>query len=167
MFLTKAPFNISEKCCDWMKKKPLKHFVKGGEYKGFKPFIGILASESQQRRLNWTKYKCNAFGKKNMESMPLSIWLDDDIWAYIEKYNLDYSKIYDRGIARTGCIFCMFGVNLEEENRFEILRELHPKIYKYCINALGVGKVLDYLGIKYHDSKLIHHKNLKKRRKLK
>lgn len=65
---------------------------------------------------------------------------------------------------RTGCIFCMFGCHLEDEpNRFQRPKETHPKQYEYCINGgemvnglwrpnkegLGLGKVLDYIDVKY------------------
>lgn len=66
---------------------------------------------------------------------------------------------------RTGCIFCMFGCHLEKEpNRFQRLKETHPRQYEYCIGGgeysedgkwqpskqgLGLGKVLDYIGVKY------------------
>lgn len=68
------------------------------------------------------------------------------------------------GCDRTGCIFCMFGCHLEKEpNRFQRLKETHPRQYEYCIGGgemvdgkwqpskegLGLGKVLDYIGVKY------------------
>lgn len=54
------------------------------------------------------------------------------------------------GCQRTGCMFCMFGVHLEKEpNRFQRMKITHPKQYDYCINQLGLGKVLDYIGVKY------------------
>lgn len=53
------------------------------------------------------------------------------------------------GCDRTGCMFCMFGVHLEPEpNRFQRMKITHPKQYDYCINELGIGKVLDYIGVK-------------------
>ena len=68
------------------------------------------------------------------------------------------------GCNRTGCIFCMFGCHLEKEpNRFQRLKVTHPKQYEYCIGGgemvdgkwqpnkegLGLGKVLDYIGVDY------------------
>lgn len=68
------------------------------------------------------------------------------------------------GCERTGCIFCMFGCHLEKEpNRFQRLKETHPRQYNYCINGgevvdgkwqpsregLGLGRVLDYIGVEY------------------
>lgn len=40
------------------------------------------------------------------------------------------------GCDRTGCIFCMFGCHLEKEpNRFQRLKQTHPRQYEYCING--------------------------------
>lgn len=74
-------------------------------------------------------------------------------------------KLKTTGCDRTGCIFCMFGCHLEKgENRFQRLKRTHPRQYEYCINGgeyneegkwqpnkegLGLGKVLDYIGVKY------------------
>lgn len=44
----------------------------------------------------------------------------------------------------------MFGVHLEKHpNRFEHLKNTHPKYYDYCINKLELNKVLDYIGVEY------------------
>jgi 3'-phosphoadenosine 5'-phosphosulfate sulfotransferase (PAPS reductase)/FAD synthetase len=84
---------------------------------------------------------------------------------------IDYLGCYEpediletTGCTRTGCIFCMFGCHLEKEpNRFQRLKKTHPRQYEYCIGGgemvdgkwqpskegLGLGKVLDYIGVKY------------------
>lgn len=84
---------------------------------------------------------------------------------------IDYLGCYEpedtletTGCDRTGCIFCMFGCHLEKEpNRFQRLKKTHPRQYEYCIGGgemvdgvwqpskegLGLGKVLDYIGVKY------------------
>lgn len=76
----------------------------------------------------------------------------------------DQPELKTTGCERTGCIFCMFGCHLEgEPNRFQRLKETHPRQYEYCIGGgemvdgkwqpnkegLGLGKVLDYIGVKY------------------
>ncbi|MBC8553665.1 MAG: hypothetical protein H8D23_28960, partial [Candidatus Brocadiales bacterium] len=56
--------------------------------------------------------------------------------------------IYDMGADRTGCMWCMFGVHMENNpNRFQRMKKTHPKIYDYCINKLGLGEVLEYVGV--------------------
>lgn len=159
LFLTEAPFKVSDKCCDIMKKNPVHKYEKET---GRHPFIGTMACESMQRESNWKMYGCNAFDKKRPTSQPLSFWTEQDILQYIVENNLVYSKIYGQikqdengkyyttGADRTGCMFCMFGCHLEKEpNRFQRMKKSHPKQYNYCMNELGLKEVLDYIGVKY------------------
>ena len=166
-FLLDAPFDASHKCCDVMKKKPAKQYEKET---GRMPIIGTLAQESKLRYQNWLKNGCNAFDAKRQCSQPLSFWTEQDILHYLKKYNVPYCSVYGEivahvtGYERTGCVFCMFGCHLEKTpNRFQKIKETHPKQYEYCINGgeyvdgkwqpsregLGLGKVLDYIGVKY------------------
>lgn len=193
-YLLKAPFNVSHKCCNIMKKKPAKEY---GKKTGRFPIIGTLASESKLRYSAWLKNGCNAFESSNPTSQPMSFWTEQDILHYIKKFNVPYCSVYGdivvceketedsvigqmniydaledyeeaklktTGCNRTGCIFCMFGCHLEKEpNRFQMLKESHPRQYEYCIGGgeivegkwqpnkegLGLGKVLDYIGVKY------------------
>ena len=84
---------------------------------------------------------------------------------------IDYLGCYEpedtletTGCDRTGCIFCGFGCHLDRTpNRFQRLKETHPRQYEYCIGGgemvdgkwqpskegLGLGHVLDYIGVKY------------------
>lgn len=146
-YLLDAPFKISEECCKVMKVKPIKDYEK---QTGAKGFVGTMAYESMRRKSDYIMYGCNAYNSKSPLSKPLSFWLEEDVWEYIKVNNVKYSTIYDMGYLRTGCMFCMFGVHLEKEpNRFQLMKETHPKQYEYCINKLGCGKVLDYINVKY------------------
>lgn len=192
-FLMDAPYGISHKCCDVMKKKPAKEYEKTTNRK---PLLATMASESRLRYAKWIKFGCNAFESNRPTSQPLSFWTEQDILHYIKKHNIPYCSVYGEicvkqqenaadgqiniidylgcyeeedtlettGCNRTGCIFCMFGCHLEKEpNRFQRLKETHPRQYEYCIGGgemvdgrwqpskegLGLGKVLDYIGVKY------------------
>lgn len=146
-FLIEADFKISSKCCYALKKNPTKKYEKNTKRK---PFVGIMASESRNRLTSYLKTGCNSFKSTRPMSIPLAFWLEQDIWDYLKKYDVPYCKIYDMGYLRTGCMFCAFGIDLEEgENRFQKMKLSHPKQYDYCINKLGFGKVLDFINIKY------------------
>jgi 3'-phosphoadenosine 5'-phosphosulfate sulfotransferase (PAPS reductase)/FAD synthetase len=172
-YLLDAPFKISDKCCNEMKKKPMHEFNKRT---GKKPIIGMMADESNKREQDWLKTGCNAFDLKLPQSQPMAFWTEQDVLHYIKKYNLPYCSVYGEivnksefigqlsideiktdlmttGCKRTGCVFCMFGVHLEQEpNRFQQLKEMDLSKYEYCIreeNGLGLGKVLDFINVKY------------------
>lgn len=158
-YLIESPFKISNKCCNIMKKNPLKLFFKES---GLRPIIATMASESALRKKDWLANGCNAFENKNPISKPMSFWTEQDVFTYLKRFNIPYCSVYGEIIEdkkgkfkttkldRTGCMFCMFGVHLEKEpNRFQRMKITHPKQYDYCINKLGLGEILDYIGVKY------------------
>ncbi len=169
-YLLDAPFKISNACCRVMKKPPVKKYERES---GNKAIIGMLAEESFLRRSSWLKHGCNAFNVNRPTSNPLGFWTGQDILNYIVENNLEIAECYGAIIKesplqrlfytnetkdilttskckRTGCMFCMFGVHLEKEpNRFQMMKETHPKQYDYCINKLGLNKILDFIGVKY------------------
>ena len=158
MYLKDAPFKVSEQCCDYMKKEPLKRYQKET---GRFPIIGTMTHESDLREKEWLEHGCNAFEKKSPTSQPISFWTEQDILQYIEENNLPIAPVYGElvrqngllrltGEQRTGCMFCAFGVHLEKEpNRFQRMKITHPRQYDYCMNELGLKEVLDFMGIKY------------------
>jgi 3'-phosphoadenosine 5'-phosphosulfate sulfotransferase (PAPS reductase)/FAD synthetase len=144
--LVGSGFKISSRCCDVMKKEPFHRYEKET---GRKPFSGSMAFESTMRERNYLRDGCNVFNKYSSSiSMPMAFWLEKDVWEYIRKYDIPYSKIYDMGEKRTGCMFCMFGVHLEKgENRFQRMKRSHPKQWKYCMDKLGLREVLEFIGV--------------------
>lgn len=140
-FLIDAPFNVSPKCCDFLKKEPLDIYSKET---GRKPIIGIMTEESNTRKKDWFLYGCNSFNGK-ISSKPMAFWREQDVWEYIKSRELKYASVYDNGISRTGCIFCLFGYWQEAHNRFDILQKNHPNLYKYCMENLGMKSVIEYI----------------------
>ena len=157
--LLDAPFKISNQCCNVMKKRPAHKYHKET---GRVPMIGTLAEESRLRTQQYLKTGCNGFNNKIPTSNPLAFWTEQDILQYLKEFNVPYASVYGEikqdengkyyttGCQRTGCIFCGFGCHLEKEpNRFQKLKETHPKQYDYIINKLGFGTVLDYISVPY------------------
>ena len=157
-YLLDAPFKISARCCDIMKKRPAKLYYKET---GKKPIVGTMASESMVRKVRYLKTGCNAFDNIIPTSTPLAFWTEQDILEYLYKKKIPYASVYGdiiykdgkyqtTGCHRTGCVFCGFGCHLDKEpNRFQQLKETHPKQYDYIINKLGFGAVLDYINVLY------------------
>lgn len=174
-FLLDAPFNISSKCCDVMKKKPAHSYAK---QTGKKPMTAVMASESKLRTQKWIQNGCNGFNMTNPISNPLTFWTDQDILLYCvlnditlcEPYGkivvVDYNEITDycdelwlfdplrptlktTGCDRTGCVFCGFGCQLEKEGegRFERMKITHPRLYEYVFaDGITVYTVKDKNG---------------------
>ena len=74
-FLADAPFDVSEKCCDILKKNPAKKFERKT---GLKPFVGVMSNESNLRRVQAHKTGCNAYDAARPISKPLNKWEEED-----------------------------------------------------------------------------------------
>ncbi len=162
-FLMDAPFKISHKCCNVMKKEPAHRFERES---GKHPIIGTMAQESRLRLSQWKKVGCNGFEMKKPTSNPMSFWTEQDVLLYLKSFKTPFCSVYgdiieegDKLITtkcqRTGCMFCAFGCHLEKNpNRFQMLEITHPKQHDFCIrpveeNGLGMGEVLDFVGVRY------------------
>ena len=166
-FFLEAPFEISNRCCNVMKKNPAHDYSKRT---GKKAITATMAAESRLRTQKWLQYGCNMFDAKYPVSNPMSFWTEQDVLQYIKEHNLKIASVYgdivyddgeqlkgqmdlaDFGLAnevrklkttrcqRTGCIFCGFGCHLEKNpNRFELLKESHPQIYDYIMRPKEKG----------------------------
>lgn len=169
LYMLNAPFEVSNRCCQIMKKAPLSTI------KGY-PITGQMADESIQRRSQWLKYGCNGFEMKKPKSNPMSFWTEQDVLEYIKTYKLPIASVYGEivevvgddniqgqmrfddlsedlwtdkleqprlkttGCDRTGCMFCGFGCHLEKgEGRFERMKRTHPKQYEWIMKPWDEG----------------------------
>lgn len=156
-YMINAPFKVTNRCCDILKKDPVKLFEKET---GLKPIIGTMADESMVRRREYLKTNnCNNFTEGKEQCKPLSIFTESDIWALIKKFDIEICSIYyDQiidgelvtGEKRTGCAWCGFGCQFEDEenNRFNRLQKREPKRYETFMHKLGYKEVLNFMGIK-------------------
>lgn len=155
-FLFDAPFECSDKCCEVMKKNTAARYERES---GRRPFVGTLASDSKARqRAYLLEGGCNAFDMKHPRSAPLSFWTEADVLRCIAQNGIRIPSVYGRivrgkngspittGVSRTGCVFCCFGLHLDERgrNRFERLAESHPKLHRFVMEQLGLRGVLTY-----------------------
>lgn len=92
-FFLEAPFEISNKCCNIMKKKPAHTYSRKS---GKKPITAQMASESRLRTQKWLQNGCNAFDAKNPISNPMSFWTEQDVLLYIKEENLIVANVYGK-----------------------------------------------------------------------
>ena len=191
-FLVDSPFCVSSRCCSVMKEKPSDGYAKNTGRKPIigtladesqrrrKAWekLGCNAFDTKKPRSVplsfWTEQDVLHYIKK-FDVPHCSVYGDivpvdegEQVEGQMTTFDIlnDYSGtlLKTTGCDRTGCIFCMFGCHLEKEpNRFQRLKETHPRQYKYCIGGgemvdgkwqpskegLGLGKVLDYIGVNY------------------
>lgn len=135
-------FDVSEECCDILKKRPFKKFCKE---RNLRPLIATTCDESLLRAEMYVRRGgCSSFEKNKEASYPLSIFLDSDIYEYIHKFDLQLCDLYKKGFVRTGCMACGFGAHIDKE-RFNLLNKTCPRVAK---------KILCYEnhGTKYKDA---------------
>lgn len=192
-FLLDSPFNIHSACCDVTKKRPAYDYEKKtgrkpiigtlatesmnrhaqwvingcNAFETDKPRSAPLSFWTEQDILHYIqKYNvpyCSVYGDIVLDTGEDVADGQTNLIDYLGCYEPE-DRLTTTGCDRTGCIFCMFGCHLEKEpNRFQRLKETHPRQYKYCIeggemadgkwqpskDGLGLGKVLDYIGVKY------------------
>ena len=192
-FLLDADFDISHQCCNVMKKKPAKAYEKQTGRKAIIGTLAQESRLRQQKWIQngcnafeskrptsqplsfWTeqdilhyikKYDvpyCSVYGDIQIKQSEDTEKGQINLIDYLDCYEPE-DLLETTGCDRTGCIFCMFGCHLEKEpNRFQRLKETHPRQYQYCIGGgemvdgkwqpskegLGLGKVLEYIGVKY------------------
>ena len=157
-FFLDAPFEISNRCCNVMKKNPAHKYHRDT---GKVPITAQMASESRLRTQKWLENSCNGFDLKIPTSNPMSFWTEQDVLLYIKSHNLKICSVYGdvvtddeewgqmdfaqwtglgefelgnkplhcTGCSRTGCVLCGFGTHLKGEDRFIQLKETHPQLY--------------------------------------
>lgn len=134
---------FSQACCDILKKEPSERVQ--AELDVDVIFKGLMAAESRPRQTNFITrgylFKSHRphlggpTGDPFWHCNPLQIWNDDDIWAYIHRFNVPYASLYDMGwtdrdgkyhkIKRNGCVGCGTDL-LYQNNHMAMLRRTHP-----------------------------------------
>lgn len=140
MYLAEERFDVSDECCNILKKEPAHDYmVRTKRY----PILGTMACESKMREQAYLKAgQCNVFNnrdKRRQHSQPLAIWTEEDIYQCIEKYNIEVCDIYNKGVKRTGCVFCGFGVQLRNDTRLKFLYDNYPKWYSHVMSYENHG----------------------------
>ena len=129
---TRIPEDISDVCCEILKKKPFKKYVK--ETSRY-PFMGITQDESFRRENQYNHTGCNVYDGSTIKSQPIGFWTKQDILRYKVEKEIPICSVYGcciknkqgvyvlTGEQRTGCVVCGFGCHLESEpNRIQRLR---------------------------------------------
>lgn len=145
-FLLYAPFNISNKCCEVMKKNPAGIYSRKHKKT---PIIATMTEESRLRKGNWLQYGCNAYDFETPTSRPMSFWTQQDVLKYIHYKDIPISSVYGEikcnkdtftttGCDRTGCVFCGFGLHMDTpscKRMYEGIRLSNPDIIDFQLRG--------------------------------
>lgn len=140
-YLLECGVKISPDCCKLMKEIPLRNYEKQNEQS---PIIGTRAEESFRRAVGWMKSGCNSFAGNRSKSTPLSLWLESDVWRYIDENDIKLSPMYtEGGMNRTGCMFCPVPIAHKDYKNVEYARTHHPKMYETIMIKHGLKAMLE------------------------
>ena len=127
-------FPISNKCCEYAKKKPAKRIVKEHDadldITGIRQAEGGIRSAAFKTCFSECKSKgCNTF-------RPVFWYTDGDKRDYEEIFGVTHSRCYtEYGLRRTGCVGCPFSKHITEE--LAVIEEHEPMLYKAAVNIFG------------------------------
>ena len=167
-----APFRVSDKCCYYLKEKPCNDYAKET---GRAPYMGLMASEGGRRAKALMLHGCNYISPGTRRSCPFAIFQRSDLlrltlemdawyhehWQAFSDTHLDSivpaiygdivaqgGELITTGATRTGCSVCCFGLHLEKRpHRFARLYQTNPKEWRFWMIDMGLGEVLDYIGV--------------------
>ena len=79
--------------------------------------LGIRYAEGASRRGRW-RVMTPIKGSRRVCICPILYWTDEDLWRFIERFNVPYSPLYDEdGIDRMGCVGCPKSSKRKQEFR--------------------------------------------------
>lgn len=138
-------FPVSNKCCEFSKKKPAKLLIKktGADLE----ITGIRKAEGGIRSANYKTCFSESKSKDCNTYRPIFWYTDADKRCYEENFAIQHSRCYtEYKMKRTGCVGCPFNPRIDEE--LEVIKEHEPDLYKAAVHIFG--KSYEYTK-KYHD----------------
>lgn len=179
-FLLDAEFLVSSKCCDVMKKEPAHRYGKQTGRMPMTAQMASESKQRARQWLDngcngfdlkqpisnpmafWTEQDVLLYIKEN--NLPIASVYGEvvEVGSRLngaEQLSLSDYGIFDKerkllrttGCERTGCMFCGYGCHLEKSpNRFERMKETHPKQYDYIMRpteegGLNYKEIIDWM----------------------
>ena len=127
------PIKPSNKCCDWMKKKPFEKYAKEngmlGNMQGIRLSEGGARESAANVRLRSGGKLCTWVKNGIIQKAPIIDWSDEDVEEFITKYNVPLSDAYTKfNFTRTGCMACPFARDVDNDLKYLYFHE--PNRYK-------------------------------------
>ncbi|MBB5172342.1 phosphoadenylyl-sulfate reductase [Texcoconibacillus texcoconensis] len=100
-----------DRCCGIRKKQPLERGISK-----YQAWLSGLRREQSPTRAN-INYINRDDTFKSIKVCPLIHWTWDDVWQYIETFDLPYNPLHDQGYPSIGCTKCTQPVKEGEDLR--------------------------------------------------
>jgi len=124
-------FIVSNKCCDWAKKKIVHKMITSKDYQlsinGVRRYEGGSRTDTYSNCYDQNSDGCDVY-------RPIFWYTQDDKKCYEKHFDIVHSKCYtEYGLRRTGCVGCPYGIKLQEE--LAATKQFEPKLYKAVANV--------------------------------
>jgi len=156
--LDEAGIDLTDKCCDELKKKPM--MAKDKELGITGHLTGTRCEESQARRLMYIQRGSlyNSTRNRMWLCHPLTHWTKGDIEHYKSQVGIRLESIPTE-TGRSGCVNCAFGCHIAQamgqKNSLQILAERNPKMHAHTMSNHRFQEACDIAGID-----TIHHRKI-------
>lgn len=129
----------SNKCCDWMKKKPFEMYAKQNDMLGSMQGVRIAEGGARESavttRILYGGKVCTWVKHGIIQKAPIIDWSDEDVDQFIKKYHVPLSDAYTKyGFHRTGCMACPYSRHVDHD--LEYLYYHEPNRYKASMHWL-------------------------------
>lgn len=149
---------IGAACCRLLKKNPSDKLYRELEIDCV--ILGNMVAESRQRFLNWAQRGDYYYApsENRHKAWPMAFWNDEDIWEYHSRFGLPHSAVYDKSHRRNGCWPCLMDFRFPD-SKLSLLRQSHPKLWRFLLVDKGLGKRILVLKIALEDEEASDHES--------
>ena len=134
-FLIENPpnFKISNKCCEYAKKKIAHEIIKKNNYD-----LNIVGIRKAEGGIRSSRFK-NCFDDNGIDCdnyRPIFWYTNEDKLEYEQYFDINHSDCYKKyKLKRTGCCGCPYGKNFEYE--LEVLKKYEPLLFNAVNNIFN------------------------------
>lgn len=148
--LRDAGIMLTDKCCDELKKKPMRKVHKLHGFKG--SFTGVRAAESRARKLAYLQRGALYNSARNRQWIcnPIIHWSHDDVQNLLSLYGVKLEQP-GSGTGRSGCVNCGFGCHIAQRegnrNSLQILHDTNLQMWNRTMKDWGFEEACVIAGI--------------------
>lgn len=148
--LKEANIMLTDKCCDELKKKPMKKVHKKFGFKG--SFTGVRAAESRARKLAYIQRGALYNSTRNRQWIcnPLIHWSHEDVVRMLDRHNIVMERP-GNGTGRSGCVNCGFGCHIAQRegtrNSLQLLFDTNITMWNRTMKDWGFEEACVIAGI--------------------
>jgi len=148
--LKAAGIMLTDKCCDELKKKPMRKVHKQFGFDG--SFTGVRASESRARKLAYLQRGAlyNSVRNRQWICNPIVHWSEDDVKATLARYGIVQEKP-GNGTGRSGCVNCGFGCHIAQRegsrNSLQLLHDTNITMWNRTMKDWGFEEACVIAGV--------------------